>query len=382
MINSTTLNEFYTTPTLSNISFDEVFSKFGLVRGSGDWDKPYQWLVNGLIPNRSIGLLSGPSTGGKTFTTIDLLGSVAFGTKFLNTLEVPFENTGAVLYCSVEGETGINHRFEAWRQTRGIEKQEWDKKIIRFNKPFSFKNVNSHYFCDVLKALESVHGEKIKLVVFDTFITYGGVPNENSSSDIQIAMSWMREVSANADVSVMGIHHTGKGEVEIGCDFNYLLRGSSDLGASAEFVIGVVKSNTSSNYEVTVSGVWPSKLKDKKTSEPIAASIESYDLALSCGDIEKVGVISTSNNSKLPAMKNNVKSVAERSSEFIVNILNENKTALKKNELKIKFVELEQSEDSTLSAGTINKRFSRALSALIKRGEVIEQDSLLTLLSD
>lgn len=356
--------------SITQIGIEEIKQKLGLVRGSGNWDRPYQWLIEGLIPDKSIGFLGGPSSSGKTFVGIELFGSVALGSSFLNTLKVPEDKSGAILYCATEGQQGLDHRFEAWRQTRNVDRDLWNNKIYRFDKPFTFKNITSEYFSKTVKALEIHYGVKFKLIIFDTFINYGGIPNENASSDVQQAIAWMKEVIAQTDVSVLGVHHTGKNDVEIGCDFNSLLRGSSDLGASAEFVIGVVKSNEESNYDVSVAGVWPSKLKDKKTVKPMPVKIASYGLKLSCGQIEDVGTVTTLSKEFEFTKANNKTSIGEESEKIIINILKDLGKPTAEKELQRLFVEETSVEENSIKSESVKKRFKRAFNSLRNKSQL------------
>jgi RecA-family ATPase len=97
---------------------DYLKEKFGYGTGSTDWEKPYEWAIENLIPAKAVGMLGGPSASGKTFLAIELAGAIVTGNPAFGTFEV--KKPGGVLYVAVEGRQGLAHRFEAYRRARNI----------------------------------------------------------------------------------------------------------------------------------------------------------------------------------------------------------------------------------------------------------------------
>lgn len=341
----------------------EVKEKYGLVIGSGNWDKEYEWLIDGWIPFNSIGFLGGPSASGKSFLVIEILGAIAFGRKAFGYLQVPKSKQGAVLYCAVEGLQGVAHRFEAWRVSRQIQEDVWNKKMFQFHKPFSFATVTPMQFVKNITTIEKVTGEKIRMIVVDTFINYAGISSENSSTEVQNAIQWMREVSLLGELSIMAIHHTGKSETAVGCDFNTLLRGSSDFGASAEFVLGVAQAKNEESKE-SMPFVWSAKLKDAEKQSPISAKIETFNLTLSNGNTQKIGVISQCQNIVISLPKAKSKSGTDTDSEFLESLVEANHGVVIEKSLKDEFRNYSEENYPHLSSDARRKRFERAFEKL------------------
>lgn len=282
------------TVKLKNRSRDEYLKeKFGYATGSTDWDKPYEWGIENLIPARAVGMLGGPSASGKTFLAIELVGATVTGRAAFGKFEV--KRMGGVLYIAVEGRQGLAHRFEAYRSARNISVEQWNNSVIHSDQPFDFHTTPSEDMVEYIAMIEAEHKMKIQLVIIDTYVSYSGVQNENSARDNQLANAWMRKVSTRADCSVMAIHHSGKSgtsnEIRPGDKFDRILRGSSDQGASAEFVLGVAMAKTTSG--LVVPWVWQAKLKDVPVCEPIPAPIETYYLQIDGHLPQPVGVVST-----------------------------------------------------------------------------------------
>jgi hypothetical protein len=72
-----------------------------------------RYLVKGLIPRVGMTVVWGPPKCGKSFWAFDLMMHVALGWSYRGRRV----NHGAVVYCAFEGQTGIEQRVEAFRQT-------------------------------------------------------------------------------------------------------------------------------------------------------------------------------------------------------------------------------------------------------------------------
>src|SRR5437870_2938512 len=73
---------------------------------------PPKWIIPGVLPERAIGMLYGPSSTGKSFLSLDWSFCVATGRDWQGR-EVTH---GGVAYIYSEGDAGIGKRVRAWRQ--------------------------------------------------------------------------------------------------------------------------------------------------------------------------------------------------------------------------------------------------------------------------
>jgi len=96
-------------PRIRLIPFDEI--KLGT--------EP-RYLVKGIIPRQGLAVVWGPPKCGKSFWIFDLAMHVALGWQYRERRV----QQGAVVYCAFEGQTGIQARVEAFRQTFPIETDE------------------------------------------------------------------------------------------------------------------------------------------------------------------------------------------------------------------------------------------------------------------
>ena len=282
-----------------------IAERLGSMMGIGDgWDEEYPWLVNDFIPAKSVGFVAAPPAGCKTFFAIDLMLSVAHsdkGCKPLGILDIAEDMHGAVVYGAVEGRQGLSKRFAAWHRHHDIPMSASNDRLWQISKPVQFDQQTFEDTVEMVKTNEELTGHKCQMIVFDTFRQFSGVGDENNSSDVQKAISWMYRLRDAVDCVVLAIHHSGKGsansKLQPGSDFNALLRGSSDFGGSAEFVIGVMKHDTDDNVEIP--WVWSAKLKDAKQLEPLPCQLNEVTLQMKNGSVETHVVISANDDQEV-----------------------------------------------------------------------------------
>ena len=348
------------------------FSRFGFIQGSGEWNHPYKWLVENLIPDKSIGFIGGAAASGKTFAAIDIMASAITGQSVLGRHSV--KRCGVVIYCAVEGRQGIAHRFEAYRQSRNIDSDLWNSRLVQTDQLFRFTGTAAPDFIRYVHDIEKKLNDKVVLVVFDTFRTFSGMNDENGSGDAQEAINWMRQVAHKSDCSVMAIHHSGKNTgdpTRPGDDFNKVLRGSSDFGSSAEFVIGVAQAECSDG-EVRP-WIWPAKLKDVKREPPRPAPIESFLLEID-GESEplQVGVIASNIDCNIelaervanpqPGRPSKVQSDAQQ----LANYAASGTAPAERSDMKA-FMQKMCADEGITNLETVRGRFRRAMDELEKR---------------
>ena len=81
-----------------------------------------EWLVEHLFGAKDLGMIYGPPGCGKTFVIIDLIYSMCLGEKWANKFDIKRPLT--VWYCAGEGISGLQARFAAAADNRGIESLE------------------------------------------------------------------------------------------------------------------------------------------------------------------------------------------------------------------------------------------------------------------
>jgi hypothetical protein len=189
-----------------------------------DKTRNVRWLVKGLVPEDSMGMIFGASGTYKSFIAIDMAMHVAHGMDWAGHRT----KQGTVAYIAAEGGAGISRRLDAWCDQFGL--AETNNLHICIT-PFllTAQDEMAH-----MKAAIAKFPEPPSLVIIDTLSqTFSG--DENSSSDIGAYLRMINsEIRAAFNCSVIVIHHTGHSAAE-------RPRGSSAITANLDFILGVFK---------------------------------------------------------------------------------------------------------------------------------------------
>lgn len=179
------------------------------------------WLVKGVVPADSIGMLYGGSGTFKSFIALDLALHITHGLPWLGRRT----KQGAVIYVAAEGGTGLWGRICAWHKARRLSYE---------NTPLHIVPVALDLTQDAWKIVEAAQAAGVtpELVVIDTLSqTYAG--EENSAAEVA---AYFRELGTRIrqlwHCAVMIIHHTGHVATE-------RPRGSSAMRANLDWMLGV-----------------------------------------------------------------------------------------------------------------------------------------------
>ena len=186
--------------------------------------KNVRWLVKGLVPEDSMGMIFGASGTYKSFIAIDMALHIAHGMDWagLRTKQ------GPVVYVAAEGGAGISRRLKAWRNQFGLVETN-NLQICVTPLLLTAQDEMAH-----LKAAIGKLPQPPSVVIIDTLSqTFSG--DENSSSDIGTYLRMINsEIRAAFNCTVIVIHHTGHSAAE-------RPRGSSAITANLDFILGVFK---------------------------------------------------------------------------------------------------------------------------------------------
>lgn len=181
------------------------------------------WLIKGVMPASSIGMMFGASGTFKSFIALDACLHIAHGLPWMGHRT----KQGEVLYLAAEGGMGLWPRIAAWHRARRLEWHKTPLKVVPLALDLSV---------DAWKVVEAaqVQGASPKLVVIDTLSqTFGG--EENVANDVS---SYFREIGARFrqlwGCAVLVVHHSGHAATE-------RPRGSSAMLANVDFMYGVFR---------------------------------------------------------------------------------------------------------------------------------------------
>lgn len=187
-------------------------------------------LVEGLIVEKTLAALYGPSGVGKSFLALDLAMAVAAG-------GVVWEreaSQGLVIYIVAEGEGGFPARVQAWETAHAPAPR---RTIIFLEMPVDLSDEQQvRDFIGEAQKVAMNSKVSIALVVVDTLARCMS-GQENSTDDMKLAVEGADNIRRALDAAVLLVHHSKKDDAEN-------MRGSGVLWASLQTVINVRKGNT------------------------------------------------------------------------------------------------------------------------------------------
>jgi len=167
--------------------------------------KPIDWLVEGYIEADALGMLYGPSGGGKSFVAVSLACSIATGTPWFG---CPTKQ-GAVFYIAGEGHQGLARRFSAWTKATGTPITK-DTPLFKSNRAVLMLDdqAAARLKAEVQRlVLETGHAPKF--IVIDTLARNFGDGDENKQQDANKFIEAMDEIRREFNCHVIAVHHSG-----------------------------------------------------------------------------------------------------------------------------------------------------------------------------
>jgi KaiC/GvpD/RAD55 family RecA-like ATPase len=215
-----------------------------------------EWLIQGVLPSASFGVLYGEPGCGKTFVALSMALSAANGQDWLDR-EV---SQTKILYIAAEGGNGIKTRIQAFRKKHGLT----DENVIFL--PVPVEMMNPQHVNVLLKKLNQ-RDFKPGLIVVDTLARVALGADENNAKDMGQIVAGFDELKRQTGATVLVIHHTTKsGSSE---------RGSSALRGAADVMIFCENSGEPGSMAVSLKC---DKMKDDEPFEDIGATLEKVQL--------------------------------------------------------------------------------------------------------
>lgn len=188
-----------------------------------------EWLIENIWVDKSRGLIAGNPGVGKTWLALDMLISVASGLPCLGKYPV---KQGSVLLMEEEAsELNLARRLHSMARARGINASNFNNVHLATRQ---FAKVPRDTAEIGLYILEN----DIKLVVFDSLRRFHGA-EENSSSEMQEVLDSFGRLNSLTGASIVLIHHLSKSSDTNSKPLFERLRGSSDLWAWRDCILGV-----------------------------------------------------------------------------------------------------------------------------------------------
>jgi len=164
-----------------------------------DTDPP-EFVIDGLFEHGGLSALIGSPGAGKSSVALDMLCHIATGRSWQGRRVLKTR----VLYLPGEGLSGAVQRILAWCEARGLE-PDIDLEI---GQPIIQLGATREAWAE-LRAY--VARREIGLIVFDTFARMATGIEENSATEVGLAIKRWDQVREMTNCGVMVVHHTGKG---------------------------------------------------------------------------------------------------------------------------------------------------------------------------
>jgi len=220
-------------------SDDKAEPKQERLRWHGDdLDTPVRtWLVNGLLPETGVGLISGQWGTYKTFVALDLAAAVMTSLAFI---DYPITRNGGILFVAAEGASEIPARLQAVIRTKYPDRTgklpfAWIDDCPRLLAPGAV-NALAGLAREAAERMQKDFGVALVLIIVDTMVDAAGYTrsgDENDAALAQLIMKRCAELSRLAGALVLGIDHFGKA-AETGT------RGSSAKEGRADVVLALL----------------------------------------------------------------------------------------------------------------------------------------------
>ena len=182
------------------------------------------WIIKGVMPSDSIGVLFGPSSGGKSFAAIDMALCIASGRDWHGR---KLKRQGCVIYVCGEGQQGIANRFRAWEQHHGVSIDNLPILITTVPVRMLDREAKQALIDAVTEAAAQL-GMDATAIFIDTLNRNFGDGDENSTKDMTSFVDAVTDLHKATCATVLIVHHTGltdadrargNGSLKNACDF-------------------------------------------------------------------------------------------------------------------------------------------------------------------
>jgi hypothetical protein len=193
-------------------------------------DEPVEWLVQGVIPQRSFVALYAPPASFKSFVALDIAECIATGRAFLGN---EITRRGAVLYIAGEGHGGIGTRIKALKIHHGTP-EGTPVYFLRRQVNLRSSQTDLKDLVAAIDDLKAIHDINFEMIIIDTLARAFGGGNENASEDMGAFITAAGAIQGKYECSLLVVHHAGK-------DATKGLRGHSSLLGAVDTELEIIR---------------------------------------------------------------------------------------------------------------------------------------------
>jgi len=203
------------------------------------------WIVKGVVPMATLGVIYGASGSGKSFWLFDLMAAVARAQAVKDTANAVQAlwrgkkiNPARVCWIAAEGVEDMRKRVLGYCTHQGIPLADLPMEFIG-------EAPNFMEAIDVKAVIKQIRARgKFEVIVIDTLAQVMAGGNENSGEDMGQVLAYCREITRLTGAMVVLVHHSGKDE-------SRGARGWSGLRAAADFEMEIIRSDNDRVATVT-----------------------------------------------------------------------------------------------------------------------------------
>ncbi len=227
--------------------FDTGISGVPVIAPFSHWRHmpPPEYVIDGLIEHTGLSAIIGPPGVGKSSIALDMACCIATGKPWQgrSTLKT------RVLYLPGEGLSGAVQRIKAWGFEHSVSDDVIDEGLRMGNSIIGLKASPEAWGL----IGDYINREKIGLVIFDTFARMSAGVDENSATEVGLAVKRFDRLRQLTNTGVLVVHHTAKHNPTTA-------RGSSALMGALDSEILIAE------------GLWALGAEDLPSGKPIQLS--------------------------------------------------------------------------------------------------------------
>ena len=187
-----------------------MLDKLKVVFGDGlsaDYEAPNE-LVEDFMTIGGMAVLYGDSNSGKTFFALSLAAHIATGQPFFKRQIDP----GLVVYLASEAPGSIRSRMQAIKKHFGCSLENLAMVPVPLN--FYANQGDANDVIELVKTIEQIKGQPVRLIIGDTLARMIAGANENSGEDMGPVMARFDSVAQATGAALLIIHHNGKDQAK------------------------------------------------------------------------------------------------------------------------------------------------------------------------
>lgn len=222
---------------------------------------PPAWIIKGLLPKATMGLMYGESGAGKSFMALDQAMAVALGKDWRGRKT----KQGTVAYIVAEGATGFQDRILAYCRMHDVDRSALPLRVLPAAPDMmDSKKDSPNGVVELGRALKALG--PVSVIYVDTYARVMGAGNENEAKDTNTIVANCALLHRVTGAIVVLIHHSGKNS-ERGA------RGSGALRAAADVEYAITKASGRRTMTVT-------KMKDGEDGQAYHFKLQSIVIGL------------------------------------------------------------------------------------------------------